>query len=380
MTDNVIVQVPVDVMTWYRADKAMLMERTTLERKLREYMHYLAKQVISRDNEGSDGLCNGDEVASDAMTVESGEGTVDKTDDHAADTDTATSTARPLRTTGVRCYDRYAHRVIDTGEIWAGGMAEVVEVWPLENHWIEVRFDDGRHGVFDVNPYLSWPTFARLKDAECFNQVHIKNGTVCWPGDLDIAAERIWTDCEAVTEHWTYPEDWPQVGDTGPDGSPIVFVSDKGTPVTDKLLDRWAEEADREDFRCEPDSPIFVGIHPTPAELEHMDEQSGRKERDTSEALKALHELSHKDETPLSPLAERNRAAYQAVCRRMIEMREQAGLDLDEMERRTGVSSSELWKAESGYSRNRLFDYLADYCTALGKTFAVTIDDAEERR
>ncbi|NEG89289.1 hypothetical protein GFD25_04625 [Bifidobacterium aerophilum] len=64
----------------------------------------------------------------------------------------------------------------------------------------------------------------------------------------------------------------------------------------------------------------------------------------------------------------------------MIEMREQAGLDLDEMERRTGVSSSELWKAENGYSRNRLFDYLADYCTALGKTFTVTIDDAEGRR
>ena len=44
MANNVIVQVPVDVMTWYKADKASLMEQTTLESKLREYMHYLVKK------------------------------------------------------------------------------------------------------------------------------------------------------------------------------------------------------------------------------------------------------------------------------------------------------------------------------------------------
>ncbi len=34
----------------------------------------------------------------------------------------------------------------DTAEIWAGGTPVVVQALPLEDHWVEVRFDDGRHG------------------------------------------------------------------------------------------------------------------------------------------------------------------------------------------------------------------------------------------
>lgn len=62
----------------------------------------------------------------------------------------------------------------------------------------------------------------------------------------------------------------------------------------------------------------------------------------------------------------------------MIAMREEAGVDLDEMARRTGHMASQLWKAEDGSSVDGLFDFLADYCTALGKTFTVTIADASD--
>ena len=44
MANNVIVQVPVDVMTWYKADKAALMEQTTLENKLNTYTISLKKR------------------------------------------------------------------------------------------------------------------------------------------------------------------------------------------------------------------------------------------------------------------------------------------------------------------------------------------------
>lgn len=362
MADNVIVQVTVDVMTWYRANKAMLMEGTTLEGKLREYMHYLVKQALrndeidQRENNDSKSQSDGDDVH-----------------------------APRFRKTGLRCYDRYAHRVIDTGEIWAGGTPEVVEVHPLESYWIEVRFDDGRHGVFDVNPYLKWPALAKLKDVDFFNKVHVAGGTACWPEDIDIAPERIWTDCESVVEHWTYPEDWPKVGSKGPDGSPIVFVTDKGFPVTDKLEDKWAEEFEREDFRWDPDAPIFIGNMIPDSDLERMDQEDRKKMKKRTEAeIEELRRLSSRSGEESGSLLNQNLTKSQQICELMIAMRKQAGISLEEMSKRTGISASELWKAEDGSSRSSLLDYLADYCTALGKTFTMTItdagDDAAERR
>ena len=256
MTNNVIVQIPVDVMTWYQADKVARMGKTTLACKLREYMHYLAKEA-ERDDGATD----------------------DTADEESGDV-SAPSASMTFKKSGLRCYDRYAHRVIDTAEIRAGGTPAVVEALPLEDRWIEVRFDDGRHGVFDMNLYLDKPAFRQLKDDVFFKRLYVKDGVVCWSDDIDIAAERMWTDCESVTEHWTYPEDWPKIGDIGPDGSPIVFVTDEGFPVTDKLEDQWAEEFDREDFRWEPEAPIFRKKPSQNDESERSAQQDKRENED----------------------------------------------------------------------------------------------------
>ncbi|PJM80195.1 hypothetical protein CUU80_03080 [Bifidobacterium scaligerum] len=286
---------------------------------------------------------------------------------------------KPPKRSGVRCYDKYAHRVIDTSEIWSGGTPEVVEALPLEDYWIEVRFNDGRHGVFDMNPYLDWPAFAKLKDVDFFNKVHVAGCTACWPGDIDIAPERIWTDCESVIEHWTYPEDWPKVGDKGPDGSPIVFVTDKGFPVTDKLEDKWGEEADRAEWMLEPGAPLLPGPMPSSDELERMDQEERKKKAEDSKTeIEQLRKDFAQSGRESDSLASRNLEKQQQICKLMVAMREQAGINLEEMSKRTGISASELWKAEDGSSRASLLDYLADYCTALGKTFTIDIDDCEE--
>ncbi|PLS25943.1 DUF2442 domain-containing protein [Bifidobacterium imperatoris] len=347
MADNVIVQVPVDVMTWYRANKAMLMKGTTLESKLREYMHYLAKQ--SRDY------------------VQASENPSERLD------------PKPPKRSGVRCYDKYAHRVIDTSEIWSGGTPEVVEALPLEDYWIEVRFNDGRHGVFNMQPYLGRPAFAKLKDVEVFNQLFIRDGVVCWSEDLDIATERMWTDCEPVIEHWTYPEDWPKVGDKGPDGSPIVFVTDKGFPVADKLEDKWGEEADRAEWMFEPGAPLLPGPMPSSDELERMDQEERKKKAgNPGTEIEQLRKDSTRFGRESDSLASRNFAQQQQICKLLLSMRKHADVSLEEMSKRTGISASELWKAEDGSSRASLLDYLADYCTALGKTFTISFDDCEE--
>ncbi|WP_140444468.1 MULTISPECIES: hypothetical protein [unclassified Bifidobacterium] len=71
-----------------------------------------------------------------------------------------------------------------------------------------------------------------------------------------------------------------------------------------------------------------------------------------------------------------NRAERRRVCERMVAMRLEAGVDLDEMNRRTELSVSALWSPEHGDAEG-LFDLLPDYCTALGMTFEITIQDAD---
>jgi Protein of unknown function (DUF2442) len=55
-----------------------------------------------------------------------------------------------------------------------------------------LAYSDGQLRRFDCSPYLDRGIFTRLKDASLFVQAFIAHGTVCWPGDLDIAPETLY--------------------------------------------------------------------------------------------------------------------------------------------------------------------------------------------
>ncbi|NMM99669.1 hypothetical protein G1C96_0247 [Bifidobacterium sp. DSM 109958] len=78
-------------------------------------------------------------------------------------------------------------------------------------------------------------------------------------------------------------------------------------------------------------------------------------------------------------LGMRNRNIYWGVCRKLKAMRKEAGVSLDEMARRTGLSAAALWRAENDLQRAGLLDLLPDYCAALGKTFDIVIRDADQK-
>ena len=76
----------------------------------------------------------------------------------------------------------------------------VVAVEPLEGYRLALEFESGPErshssGVFDMSGYLSWPAFAPLADEAEFAKAYTDGVTVCWPGDIDIAPERLHTDC-----------------------------------------------------------------------------------------------------------------------------------------------------------------------------------------
>lgn len=72
---------------------------------------------------------------------------------------------------------------------------DVVEVAALDGYRLALAFEDGRRGVFDMGRYLGTPLFAPLRSPALFRRAFVDEGTVAWPGDIDIAPERLWSDC-----------------------------------------------------------------------------------------------------------------------------------------------------------------------------------------
>lgn len=71
---------------------------------------------------------------------------------------------------------------------------EILRMEPLDGFRIRVEFDTGETGVFDCSPYIGHPAWNRLADPSFFALVTIRNGTLAWPDDIDIAPEDIWED------------------------------------------------------------------------------------------------------------------------------------------------------------------------------------------
>ncbi len=71
-------------------------------------------------------------------------------------------------------------------------MESVIRVVPRNDFSLELWFDTGDHRLFDAMPYLNRGVFVRLQDISLFKQAFVALGTVCWPGDIDIAPETLY--------------------------------------------------------------------------------------------------------------------------------------------------------------------------------------------
>jgi hypothetical protein len=58
---------------------------------------------------------------------------------------------------------------------------------------ITVDFADGSSKTVDLAPWLTGPVYERIgTDINAFNELYVDLGTVCWPGGVDIAPERLY--------------------------------------------------------------------------------------------------------------------------------------------------------------------------------------------
>ena len=82
---------------------------------------------------------------------------------------------------------------------------DVKTVKPLPDFRIYVEIEDGRKGIFDLNPYLDRSVFRELRNVHYFNQVGILFGAVTWPNEQDIAPETLLSEMLPVASTTSNP-------------------------------------------------------------------------------------------------------------------------------------------------------------------------------
>ena len=67
-----------------------------------------------------------------------------------------------------------------------------VEVKPLENYILKIKFNNGEIKRFDVKPYMEHKAFKELKDISMFNTVKISGLSIKWANGADICPDELY--------------------------------------------------------------------------------------------------------------------------------------------------------------------------------------------
>ncbi len=76
----------------------------------------------------------------------------------------------------------------------------VIEVEPLENHILKLKFDNCQVRIFDMKKYLDIGRFKELKDINQFNQVKVCFDSIEWSNGLDFDPEILFEKSNKIEE------------------------------------------------------------------------------------------------------------------------------------------------------------------------------------
>ena len=73
-------------------------------------------------------------------------------------------------------------------------LPRIVAVEVIGDHALRLTFDDGVVGDVAFGDDEWWGVLEPLRDQQLFAQVGIEMGTLCWPGELDMAPEPLYEE------------------------------------------------------------------------------------------------------------------------------------------------------------------------------------------
>ena len=71
-------------------------------------------------------------------------------------------------------------------------LLDVVSVKAMKDYKLYLEFENGEKRLFDMAPYMDRKPYVQLKGSPFFAVAYIEYGTVCWPGNIDIAPETLY--------------------------------------------------------------------------------------------------------------------------------------------------------------------------------------------
>ena len=74
----------------------------------------------------------------------------------------------------------------------------VKAVRPLDDHELEVSFDNGESRRFDLKPYLDRGIFGRLRDHSAFRAVRVIAGSIEWANGLDLSYDTLYVEGQPI--------------------------------------------------------------------------------------------------------------------------------------------------------------------------------------
>lgn len=71
----------------------------------------------------------------------------------------------------------------------------VVKVEPKENYQIYIEFDNNECGTLNMEPYLDFGVFRKLRDRKIFFKAKVSFDTIEWPEGIDLDPQFVYEKC-----------------------------------------------------------------------------------------------------------------------------------------------------------------------------------------
>lgn len=79
-------------------------------------------------------------------------------------------------------------------------LLDVTAVTVLPGFTLSLVFENGEHRCFNMAAYIDQKPWVRLKTGYIFQGAFVENGTVTWPGNIDIDPETLYEYSVAVAQ------------------------------------------------------------------------------------------------------------------------------------------------------------------------------------
>lgn len=68
----------------------------------------------------------------------------------------------------------------------------VIRATPQADHRLLLEFSNSETRLFDLTPYLDKGVFSALRDSAEFARVQVVDGSVEWPGEIDLSYDTLY--------------------------------------------------------------------------------------------------------------------------------------------------------------------------------------------